>query len=125
MLHLSCVYSSKKHFLWECGDGYFSHIFIAIMVLIFLFFPSTLSAETQIQKSSNAVLSPTQKIHQSTIPYSIFEQEFMFTNTPDDYQRSFLRLKQRFGIKVSVKVLETIMFGLGSGENFSKVRQKI
>tara|TARA_Y100000022_G_scaffold140797_1_gene122663 strand:+ start:341 stop:697 length:357 start_codon:yes stop_codon:yes gene_type:complete len=112
MLHLSCIYPSKKFFLRECGDGYFSHIFIAIMVLVFLLFSSTLSAETQIQKSPNPLPSPTQKIHQSTIPYSIFEQEFMFTNTPEDYQRSFLRLKQRYGLNVSLKVLETIMFGI-------------
>ena len=124
MLQLSFIYPSKKLFLWERGNGNFSYIFIAIMVLIFLLFPNTLSAETQIQKSPNAVPSPTQKIHQSTIPYSIFEQEFMFTNTPEDYQRSFLRLKQRYGLNVSLKVLETIMFGIKSDENLFKSATK-
>ena len=124
MLHLSCIYPSKKFFLWECGNGYFSHIFIITMVLIFLFFPGTLSAETQIQKRPNAALSPTQKIHQSTIPYSIFEQEFMFTNSPEDYQRSFLRLKQRYSLNLSLRVLETIMLSIGSDENLFKSATK-
>ena len=107
MLHLSCIHPSKKFFLWECGDGYFPHIFIITMVLIFLFFPSTLSGETQIQKRPNAVLSPTQEMHQSTIPYSIFE-------------RSFLRLKQRYSLDLSLRVLETIMLSIASDENLFK-----
>ena len=124
MLQLSFIYPSKKLFLWERGNGNFSYIFIAIMVLIFLLFPNTLSAETQIQKSPNAVPSPTQKIHQSTIPYSIFEQEFMFTNSPEDYQRSFLRLKQRYSLDLSLGVVEKIKFGIGSDKNLFKSATK-
>ena len=37
MLHLSCVYPSKKNFLWECGDVYFSN-FHSNNDSIFLFF---------------------------------------------------------------------------------------
>lgn len=111
------IYPLKKLFLWQHGDVFFSHIFRAIVVLIFLFSSSTLSADRQIQKSPIAEASPTQKIHQRTIPYSIFEQEFLFTNSPEDYQRSFLRLKQKYGLDVPLKVLETIMFGVGSDEN--------
>lgn len=124
MMQLSFIHPSKNLFLWERHDGYFFHIFITIMVLVLLLFSSTLSAETQIQKSPNALAFPTQKIHQSTIPYSIFEQEFMFTKSPQDYQRSFMRLKQRYGLDVSLKVLETIMFGIGGEENLFKSATK-
>ena len=48
----------------------------------------------------------------------------MFTNSPEDYQRSFLRLKQRYGLNVSLKVLETIMFGIKSDENLFKSATK-
>ena len=89
-------------------------------MLTFLFSPSNFNAETQIQKSPNAVHSPTQKILQSTITYSIFEQEFMFTNSPEDYQRSFLRLKQRYSLDLSLGVVEKIMFGIGSDKNLFK-----
>ena len=48
----------------------------------------------------------------------------MFTNSPEDYQRSFLRLKQRYGLDVSLKALETIIFGKGSNENLLKSATK-
>ena len=124
MFQSNLIYLHKKLFFWEYSDCHFSQIFRAIVILIFLFSPSTFNAETQIQKIPNAVYPPTQKIHQSTITYSIFEQEFMFTNSPEDYHRSFQRLKQKYGLDVSFKVLETIMLGVGSDENLFKSATK-
>lgn len=53
---------------------------------------------------------------QSAITFEAFDREFIFTNSPEDYQRSFQRLVANYEIGISEERLSNILINLSKEE---------
>ena len=62
------------------------------------------------------------KIREYAITFKVFEKEFIFTNSTEDYYRSFKRLKDKYNVGISEEVLQEILLPLTQTEkDFVKI----
>ena len=62
------------------------------------------------------------EIKQSVITFKIFDKEFIFTNSAEDYHRSFKRLIDKYNIRIPEEILQEILLPLTQTEkDFVKV----
>jgi glyoxylate carboligase len=83
-----------------------------------LFFFATLTLAVLPQPSSSEskqdVEFGLEKERQTTITFEVFDREFIFTNSAEDYHRSFQRLVANYRINISDEKLSEILLPLSS-----------
>ena len=78
-----------------------------------LFFFATLTLAIPPQSSSSEAKQDVEfgleKEWQTTITFEVFDREFIFTNSAEDYHRSFQRLRANYGINILDDILSEIL----------------
>ena len=73
------------------------------------------------QTSGNNELGGTRK-SQSVISFASFDIEFKFTNSAEDYRRSFQRLVKNYGVRISEDNISAILFTLNQEDKVKASR---
>ena len=85
-----------------------------------LFFFATLTLAIPPQSSSSEAKQDVEfgleKEWQTTITFEVFDREFIFTNSAEDYHRSFQRLIANYRVNISEKKLSEILAQLSQEE---------
>ena len=85
-----------------------------------LFFVATLTLAISPHSSLSAVKKDVEfgvaREWQTTITFEVFDKEFIFTNSAEDYHRSFQRLIANYRVNISEKKISEILEQLSQGE---------